>query len=95
MKTPEQFMDFFRTNYPGPNTIITLPDWHAPKIYAAAIHASAHRDLLDACKKVLYLFDHLENDLAPDDPLKEIREKFHAPYRAVLIAAIQKAEGAQ
>lgn len=50
MKTPEQFMEYFRTNYPGPNTIIARPDWHAPKIYRAAIAASAHDDLLEAGK---------------------------------------------
>lgn len=40
MKTPEEFMEYFRSNYPGPSTIIARPDWHAPKIYAAAIHAT-------------------------------------------------------
>ena len=38
--TPEEFREYFRTNYPGPDTIIHNPDWHAPKIYRAAIHAS-------------------------------------------------------
>jgi hypothetical protein len=52
MKTPEQFMEYFRTNYAGPSTIIAKPDWHAPKIYRAAIAASAHDDLLAACKLV-------------------------------------------
>lgn len=50
MNTPEQFMEYFRSNYPGPNTVIARPDWHAPKIYRAAIAASAHDDLLEACK---------------------------------------------
>jgi hypothetical protein len=29
------FMEYFRTNYPGPDTIISRPDWHAPKIFRA------------------------------------------------------------
>lgn len=32
----ELFMEYFCTNYPGPQTIITNPKWHAPKIFAAA-----------------------------------------------------------
>ena len=34
----ERFAEWFRQNYPGPNTIIGRPDWHAPKIYRAATH---------------------------------------------------------
>lgn len=34
-----QFAEWFRKNYPGPDTIIHKPDWHAPKIYRAARHA--------------------------------------------------------
>lgn len=33
------FMDYFRKNYPGPDTIIGRPDWHSPKIFRAARHA--------------------------------------------------------
>ena len=40
MDAPEEFMLWFRKNYPGPDTIIHKPDWHAPKIYRAAIHAA-------------------------------------------------------
>jgi hypothetical protein len=50
MTTPEEFMQYFRVNYP------TLPDWHARKIYAAAIAASglaAAPELLDECKAIL------------------------------------------
>lgn len=50
-ETPEQFMDYFRRNYPGPNTIIHSPDWHAPKIYRAAIAASGHKKLVDFIKR--------------------------------------------
>jgi hypothetical protein len=31
-----QFTDYFVKNYPGPDTIIYNPNWHAPKIFAAA-----------------------------------------------------------
>ena len=30
------FADYFRRNYPGPDTIIHDPDWHAPKLFQAA-----------------------------------------------------------
>ncbi len=36
-----EFTEYFVKNYPGPNTIITSPHWHAPKIFAAAKHALA------------------------------------------------------
>ena len=35
------FAAYFRKNYPGPDTIIGNPDWHAPRIYCAAM--DAHR----------------------------------------------------
>ena len=34
-----EFSEWFRKNFPGPDTIIHKPDWHAPKIYRAARHA--------------------------------------------------------
>lgn len=33
------FTDYFVKNYPGPDTIIGDPYWHAPKLYKAAIYA--------------------------------------------------------
>ena len=33
------FTDYFVRNYPGPDTIIYDPRWHAPKIFLAAKHA--------------------------------------------------------
>lgn len=33
------FIDYFVRNYPGPNTIISNPHWHAPKIFRAALYA--------------------------------------------------------
>ncbi len=35
----EHFSEYFRTNYPGPDTIIGKPDWHSPKIFRAAMYA--------------------------------------------------------
>ena len=43
---PDEFMQWFRKNYPGPDTIIHKPDWHATRVYQAAIHAS-RADLCD------------------------------------------------
>lgn len=31
------FTDYFVRNYPGPDTIIFNPKWHAPKLFAAAV----------------------------------------------------------
>lgn len=38
-KGQEAFAEYFSRNYPGPDTIIYDPNWHAPKIYRAAISA--------------------------------------------------------
>lgn len=35
----EQFTKYFVRNYPGPDTVIFDPKWHAPKIFRAAISA--------------------------------------------------------
>lgn len=34
-----QFAEWFAANYPGPDTIIHNPHWHAPRIYRAALAA--------------------------------------------------------
>jgi len=39
----EQFTEYFVKNYPGPDTIIFKPQWHAPKIFRAAEAAIAAR----------------------------------------------------
>jgi hypothetical protein len=36
------FTEYFVRNYPGPNTIISDPNWHAPKIFRAAQYALTH-----------------------------------------------------
>lgn len=33
------FAEYFVKNYPGPHTIIGDPNWHAPKVFRAALHA--------------------------------------------------------
>ena len=35
------FTAYFCRNYPGPDTIIHRPEWHAPKIFRAAADAIA------------------------------------------------------
>lgn len=35
----ELFTEYFVTNYPGPRTIISDPNWHAPRIFRAACYA--------------------------------------------------------
>ncbi|QTK78280.1 hypothetical protein AT6N2_C0370 [Agrobacterium tumefaciens] len=35
----EQFTAYFVKNYPGPDTVIFDPKWHAPKIFRAAVSA--------------------------------------------------------
>lgn len=35
----KQFTDYFVKNYPGPDTIIYKPEWHAPKLFNAALYA--------------------------------------------------------
>lgn len=35
----EAFTAYFVKNYPGPDTIIHDPNWHAPRIFRAALHA--------------------------------------------------------
>ncbi len=38
-KALAEFTMYFVENYPGPSTIISNPNWHAPKIFNAAKHA--------------------------------------------------------
>lgn len=39
MTPQEKFTAYFVKNYPGPDTIIHDPNWHAPRIFQAAQHA--------------------------------------------------------
>ena len=53
--------------------------------------ADAAPDLLDACQTVLAYLDKLENSTNKDDPLREIRRRYHKPLRDKLEPAIKKA----
>jgi len=57
MKVPDQFMQYFRKNYPGPTTIISTPDWHAPKIYRAAMSACGMDVLIEAAAFALSVLE--------------------------------------
>lgn len=37
----DAFAQWFRKNYPGPDTIIHKPDWHSQRIFRAVKHALA------------------------------------------------------
>lgn len=39
LEMPIKFGEWFCKNYPGPDTIISDPRWHAPRIWKAARHA--------------------------------------------------------
>ena len=46
-RTPDEtFAEYFIKNYPGPNTVIGRPEWHAPKIFRAAKYALDHDALV-------------------------------------------------
>jgi hypothetical protein len=51
-------------------------------------------ELLEACLFVKALFQKLEDDTEPNDPLLEIRKIVHAPIYKVLDAAISKTQAA-
>jgi len=38
-KAQQAFTDYFVRNYPGPDTIIFDPKWHAPKLFDAVLKA--------------------------------------------------------
>lgn len=50
-----EFTDYFVRNYPGPHTIISDPNWHAPKIFRAAQRALSadHAATVDALRAKL------------------------------------------
>lgn len=48
MREPlEAFTEYFVRNYPGPDTVIFDPKWHAPKIFNAAKAALNSKDLTE------------------------------------------------
>ena len=48
-------------------------------------------ELVEACEKTLAFFESLASGLEIDDPLRDIRERFHAPIKAILRAALTAA----
>jgi hypothetical protein len=89
--TPEEFMQYFRSNYPGPSTIISSPDWHAPKIYRAAIHASGYKQLVEALEAAAAVVCSLscESVKTTDRPWH------HSPLCVQVTAALALARGEQ
>ena len=77
--TPEQlreeafreFEQWFIANYPGPETIISDPAWHAPKIFRSATHRQdkAHAAALEELAR---LRARLEIDFATDGNGKRV-----------------------
>ena len=61
-----EFTAYFVNNYPGPDTIISKPEWHAPKIFAAA-----KRALLSAAPA-----DHVRGVTEMVDEAKPVENSF-------------------
>ena len=59
-----QFAAYFRKNYPGPDTIIHNPDWHAPRIFRAALAAigPGSEAWAEAVKRMVEASDALDPD---------------------------------
>jgi hypothetical protein len=74
------------------NLVALVPKGHPHTIDNALLIASSPT-LLEACLFVKRFFAKLE-DIDEDDPLKKLREHFHAPVHAVLDFAIAKAQRA-
>lgn len=77
-ETPEGFLNYFRQNYPGPNTVICSPDWHAPRIYRAALHFSGKDNRIAELERDLAgmegSLDTLKEALAEKDQLLSIAQ---------------------
>lgn len=86
MKTPDEFTEYFRRNYPGPSTIISSPDYHSPKIYRAAIACSPFQDLIKAAEATLEFLDCARAE--EGDPLRAFQDRIHGPVREQLRAAV-------
>lgn len=71
-RTPEYeaaetaFTGYFVKNYPGPDTIIFDPGWHAPKLFSAAAAAIRNANTMSAATTEAYCAEG-----AGDDDLKE------------------------
>jgi hypothetical protein len=76
----QEFAQWFASNYPGPDTIIHDPFWHAPKVFRAALTA-IERNTPEAGVAVT----------APHDT-PERRMKYHAAVLGVIARKIGYAE---
>ena len=56
---------------------------------------SAAPELLHACLTVKRFLNQLEDGTAPEDPLRQIRDRIHSPLHRALDAAIAKATNPQ
>jgi len=54
------FTEWFCRNYPGPDTIIHKPEWHAPKVFRAAQHAINAQAMQEQAELARIVFDLLE-----------------------------------
>jgi hypothetical protein len=69
------FTEWFCLNYPGPDTIIHRPEWHAPKVFRAAESAIARQRAMD------------EKQHAPPVPPDELVGKWKDEYTRIGFAA--------
>lgn len=80
----ERFSEYFVKNYPGPDTVIFDPRWHAPKIYRAAL--TAYRAALAATATVGMDIPRL--------PLGTAVEKVGGyPFPGIVVAAFHTLSG--
>lgn len=86
LKTPDEFTEYFRKNYPGPSTIISSPDYHSPKIYRAAIACSDFQPLIKAAETTLAFMDRVRAE--EGDPLRALQDRTHGPVREPLREAL-------
>lgn len=74
----EAFGMYFRRNYPGPNTVISNPDWHSPKLFRAAVVALAEAGLLKPPATPTTVQEAARLILAqPKDPTGPVADAFH------------------
>lgn len=80
----EQFSEWFRANYPGPDTIIHKPDWHAPKIFRAVEaalkdHASAsEKQATELLREARPYLDLIAPSVSKERPLVMVTTKCDA-----------------
>ncbi|MDK4720084.1 hypothetical protein PH552_12090 [Rhizobium sp. CNPSo 3968] len=70
-KALEAFTDYFVRNYPGPDTIIFDPKWHAPKLFNAAMKAiQAEIEIGSAADLISDWLGEGTEDLPDDTPVR-------------------------